>query len=377
MVSNCVCVGLQDDNVDAEDVTITRDFVAEHPRVQFRYDMLDCHIYVCSPEVLVHFNDNYDYADIRQDYVHNEVQNAALAWRFFAHFIENEYAARVHDPRTYDAVSRDIVARWTYPMVPDTNMVATTSYTRVRDGTYKEHGVRLARSVKLSGDCVLGARTRIGAGSVVNKCVIGRNCVIGKGVTLEGCYLWDNVRVEDGATVSRSIVCSNAVIGPGATVGRGSTISYGVVIGSGFTVPDFSRLTCVPVVINNDFDDSGSDAMSVGSDLPSSGAGGSGAGGGEPPELVWRASEVGTGGKGRMYPAEGESESESDEDDGFGGRGTSGSTGVKPSSRFSSAVHTVMVAMRGGRADRAVPVVRKLLRTVSVVCVRAVARKHD
>ena len=92
-------------------MTITQDFIAEHGRVRFRYDVLDCHIYVCSPEVLVHFSDNYDYANIRNDYIHNEVQNAALAWRFFGHFIENEYAARVHDPRTYDAVCRDIVSR--------------------------------------------------------------------------------------------------------------------------------------------------------------------------------------------------------------------------------------------------------------------------
>ena len=32
------------------------------------------------------------------------------------------YAARVHSFRSYDAISRDVMARWSYPFVPDTNI---------------------------------------------------------------------------------------------------------------------------------------------------------------------------------------------------------------------------------------------------------------
>jgi hypothetical protein len=35
---------------------------------------------------------------------------------------QGEYAARVHNLRSYDAVSRDLLARWAYPFVPDTNV---------------------------------------------------------------------------------------------------------------------------------------------------------------------------------------------------------------------------------------------------------------
>ena len=48
-----------------------------------------------------------------------------------------EYAARVHDPHTYDVVSRDIIARWSFPLVPDANLFPElTQFTRVEaDGT--------------------------------------------------------------------------------------------------------------------------------------------------------------------------------------------------------------------------------------------------
>ena len=117
--------------------------------MRFHYDVLDCHIDVCSPEVLVHFSDNIDYQDIRSDYVHNEVQNLELGYRFFAHVITNEYAARVHCPRTYDSVSKDIVRRWTYPMVPDTNIVGSTSFSRARGGLFKEPKVRTRAAARL------------------------------------------------------------------------------------------------------------------------------------------------------------------------------------------------------------------------------------
>lgn len=44
-----------------------------------------------------------------------------------------EYAARVNSLRSYDAISRDIIARWVYPFCPDTNLFADADY-RFRRG---------------------------------------------------------------------------------------------------------------------------------------------------------------------------------------------------------------------------------------------------
>lgn len=36
-------------------------FFKEHGELQLRSDLLDCHVDVCSPEVLVQLSDNFDY----------------------------------------------------------------------------------------------------------------------------------------------------------------------------------------------------------------------------------------------------------------------------------------------------------------------------
>ena len=50
------------------------------------------------------------------------------------------YAARVNNPRTYDAVSRDVLRRWTVPFVPDTNVLpraGNSSFRMASHGVYR------------------------------------------------------------------------------------------------------------------------------------------------------------------------------------------------------------------------------------------------
>jgi NDP-sugar pyrophosphorylase family protein len=70
-----------------------------------------------------------------------------------------DYAARVHDWRAYDAVSRDVVQRWAYPLVPDNNWCAETdtTYSMGRDFVYKETNVVVSRSAQLAENTVVGA----------------------------------------------------------------------------------------------------------------------------------------------------------------------------------------------------------------------------
>lgn len=42
-------------------------FFQEHGELQLRSDLLDCHVDVCSPEVLVQLSDNFDY-QVREGY---------------------------------------------------------------------------------------------------------------------------------------------------------------------------------------------------------------------------------------------------------------------------------------------------------------------
>lgn len=47
-----------------------------------------------------------------------------LGNKLYIYELVNEYAARVHNLRSYDAVSRDLLQRWAFPYVPDTGVLS-------------------------------------------------------------------------------------------------------------------------------------------------------------------------------------------------------------------------------------------------------------
>ena len=51
--------------------------------------------------------------------------------------------------------------------------------------------------------------------------------------------------IEEGATVTQSIVCRDAIVRRGATVSQGCIVSHRVVIGPGFEVQPYTKLTTV------------------------------------------------------------------------------------------------------------------------------------
>ena len=221
----------------------------EHPRVRVRYDLLDCHVDVCSPEMLASIADNYDYKDLRADYVHNEVRNTDLGYRIFAHEIggANEYAARVQDLWTYDAISKHIIKRWTYPLVPDLNWAAenNSTYALRRDFLYREAGTTVSRSCRLENGCVLGCGTVVGDNVHIERSVIGKNCKIEAGAKIINSYLWDGASVGENSVVEYSFLCDDASVGKNCHVKRGCVLSFGVRVEDGKVSHEFARYTNV------------------------------------------------------------------------------------------------------------------------------------
>lgn len=50
-----------DNDVTSKTVRIPLEVMADHPGVDLRTDLLDCHVDICSPEFLLQFSDNFDY----------------------------------------------------------------------------------------------------------------------------------------------------------------------------------------------------------------------------------------------------------------------------------------------------------------------------
>ena len=87
-----------------ERVKVPREVLSEHPEVEIRNDFIDCSIDVCSVEVPSLFQDNFDYSDIRRDFVHGVLTSDLLMKNIHCYVAKEGYAARVKDTKSYEAV---------------------------------------------------------------------------------------------------------------------------------------------------------------------------------------------------------------------------------------------------------------------------------
>jgi translation initiation factor eIF-2B subunit epsilon len=235
--------------------------------VQLRADLMDCHIAICAPEVLVDFRENFDYQQLRRDFVGGVLIDEAMGNKIFVHELAPaEYAARVHHLRAYDAISRDIIHRWVYPFVPDNSIVpalkSTPGYVYARGNMYRhltagpDGGAGIARSAVVGRDTVVGAACTVGEHTQLHSCVIGAGCVIGANCKLEGCYLDAGVTVGDGCVLTSAMVLGGAMLHPNATLEEGVILSYNVVVGAGHTVKAHTRLSLRKQEDFEEYDDS-------------------------------------------------------------------------------------------------------------------------
>jgi translation initiation factor eIF-2B subunit epsilon len=222
------------------------------PAVQIHNDLLDCQIDICSPDVPALFTENFDYQDIRVDFVSGILTSDLLEQTIHVHVIDDEYAARVRSTQMYDAISKDVISRWVYPLVLESNIVENGTYRYYRNHVYREDDVVLARSSKLKKNVVIGTHTMVGDLSEIFNSTIGKYCKIGSGVIIENSYVWNNVVIEDGCKVSNSIIADGVILKKGTVVSRGSILSYNVIVGPNVVLPKFTKLTTTPPNIINE-----------------------------------------------------------------------------------------------------------------------------
>jgi translation initiation factor eIF-2B subunit epsilon len=236
---------LFDNDITSKDIRIPLDVMMDHPGVNIRTDLLDCHVDICSPELLLQFSDNFDYQNIRKHFIKNEVVNWDLGMHIYGYVLHKEYAARVQDARTYHSVSRDIIRRWVYPVVPDLPKLQDACSRAVHMGRYiyREDNVRIARSARIGNGVVLGSGTVVEENAYVVHSVLGHNCVIGAGARVEESHLWAGVRIMENSRVQSSILCDKVVVKANAVVQRGCVLAFGVVVGEGINLPQYTRLS--------------------------------------------------------------------------------------------------------------------------------------
>lgn len=225
-------------------VTLDPALLSEHSEIEVREDLIDCQIDICTPDVLGLWSDNFDYQSIRTGFLLGVLKDYELNGKtIHTHIVTDQYAARVRSLAAYDAISQDVIGRRTYPLCLDSNHVPDQNYRSCRNDTYQESEVLLGKTSRVRRRCVLGRRTTIGEGVIVDESSLGRNCQIDKYAKIEGSYLWDSVIVGSGSIIRQAVVAEGAVIGKDCTIEPGALISYNVRIADNSTIPASKKIT--------------------------------------------------------------------------------------------------------------------------------------
>ncbi|CAJ2674542.1 unnamed protein product [Trifolium pratense] len=229
--------------------------LADNPSLSLHHDKQDCYIDICSPEVLSLFTDNFDYQHLRRHFVKGLLVDDIMGYKIFVHEICSDYAARIDNFRSYDTVSKDIIHRWTYPLVPDVMNFGNTTTKLERQGIYRASEISQSQSAVVGPFSVIGFGTKIGNNTKILNSVVGEGCKIGSNVHIEGCYIWDNVTIEDGCKLRYGIVCDGVTMKSGSALEPGVVLSFKVVVGKEFVVPTYSQVSLLQQPIEEDSDE--------------------------------------------------------------------------------------------------------------------------
>ncbi|KAJ7109279.1 translation initiation factor eif-2b [Mycena epipterygia] len=224
---------------------IPRELLEAHPEIDIRNDLIDCSIDVCSVEVPSLFQDNFDYEDIRRDFLHGVLTSDLLMKNIYCYVAKDGYAARVKDTKSYESISKDILSRWTFPLVPDDNHPGGHVYQHTRGNKYiaTDNSVVLARTCKIGNNTLIGASTKIMENAQIIGSVIGQNCVIGAGSIIDGSYIFDGTVIGAQCVVKRSIIGAGVTIKEKTRIEKGCLVGDGVVVGPLAVLDPFERLS--------------------------------------------------------------------------------------------------------------------------------------
>ncbi|KAJ2783222.1 translation initiation factor eIF-2B epsilon subunit, GEF [Coemansia javaensis] len=254
----------------ARSITVSRAAISKHPEVELRADLTDTNVYVCSLGVLALFTENFDYHSMRRHFISGILDSdiqALQAHAIYAHVLDGAsslppggpaagplpadnllsvprggYVATVTDTAAYDAISRDVVGRWAYPLCPDNGPCQAAVYSYTRGAVYKAPSVRLDRESHVKHHAILGPRSHVASHARVSDSVLGAGCVIGKRSTIRGSYLLDGVRVGCDSVVERAILGARVTVLDNVVIERGCIIGDDVAVGPNVRIPAFTRL---------------------------------------------------------------------------------------------------------------------------------------
>ena len=200
--------------------------------VELHHDLLDPQIAICSSAALPLFSDNFDY-ETRDQFIRGLVMNQEIQTDsiYVVQLPDEQYAAKVSDWNAYHSVSRDIINRWVYPLVPDMGVCSMhQEYLFLRNNIYRNKTVKVERNCSIQNEVVLHQNCFVDQKSSLANCVFGKNCKIGKNCVINNAYVFDNVKVEDNCKLDSCIIGRNVHVMANSVISAGAVIADNCVI---------------------------------------------------------------------------------------------------------------------------------------------------
>jgi len=200
----------------------TKDFYKKGGSLRLEFDLCDCNVDICAPEVLDVYSEHFDFQNPTDEsfarlLLDAKYEDELSSQSTFAFFLPSQYYMHPVDcPRSLHAASMEICK--------GRKAKNPTLFESVFQEIPKDKGV----TILPHQSCVTGEATAI-EGDV--KCTfISSNCRTNKSATVLRSILFDNVIVEEDAEIEDS------VIGPNVTIKSGSVVPLGCIIGPNITI---------------------------------------------------------------------------------------------------------------------------------------------
>lgn len=236
-------------NIKEEKFKFPLEIFLTSQEVELHHDLTDPQICICSASALPLFSDNFDY-ETRDQFIRGLVMNQEI--QSDSIYVEElpieQYAAKVSDWNAYHRVSRDVINRWVYPLVPDMGVCRLSQqYLFLRNNIYRHKSVKVERNCCLQSDVVLQEGCEVDQKSTLTNCVLGKNCKIGRNCVINNSYLFNDAVIGDNCKLMNCVIGSKVHVKADCDVSSGAVISDNCVIEQGSKIQG-SLIQSIPPV---------------------------------------------------------------------------------------------------------------------------------
>jgi len=219
----------------------------QHEEVDVHVDLLDANIYICSPEVLALFSDNFDIQDM--DRMVNEIiESELIDSTIYLHISQTEFSSRVTNPYLYNVIYEKVLHRWAYPVVPERRlMIASEERDKIciqQNFVYRSASAKVAKGATIGSNTFLAKSVQIGSDCTVSNSNLEEAVIVANNCSITGSIIMKNTKIGEGCILTDCIVGENVVVADKCVLQGKIIIGHNSILKSGALVPAGTRICC-------------------------------------------------------------------------------------------------------------------------------------